>query len=210
MTIDMNIYKLTPDGTGSANKWVRFYAKKGTAIPLRYADMPAFFDVHPRIEVERGEYSRNKKTCLLADCSSVSSLGPVFSDRAKKNFEPSLEGLGRWIELVFDEAPYWLFFNTNVADVLEPQKCEFKYFRDGGLMEIIQYAFNENAVKNQFLFSLSQQPGRENLVTDAFVNVVRENKLTGFWFLPLWNSETGPAQLEDVKDWLKPRITGLE
>jgi hypothetical protein len=42
------------------------------------------------------------------------------------------------------------------------------------------------------------------------VDIVREHQLTGFSFLRLWNSEAGPEPLEGVKDWLKPRVTGLE
>ena len=67
---------------------------------------------------------------------------PVFSERAKRLLERRLEGLGRWIELVYDEAPYWLFFITNVVDALDESKSEIAYFTNSTkVLGIDSYAF---------------------------------------------------------------------
>jgi hypothetical protein len=208
----MNVYKLSPDGRGTKPTWVRFFTKNRLALPLTYAESRAFFDAHPRIAIVRDTDSMPRNSgAMLGDFANLSNGSePVFSERAKRIFEPKLKGLGRWIELEFDETPYWLFFNTNVVDALDESRSELKLFSDGGLMRIAGYAFQPEVVSNQFLFTLKHEPGRDNLVTDAFVDIVREHRLTGFWFLRLWNSDKGTERLEDVKDWLKPRITGLE
>jgi hypothetical protein len=207
----MNVYDLQPDGR-EERQWVLFYTKHKLAMPRLYKDCAAFFDAHPRIAVDRNTDSTPRgSSAKLADYSDLShDRHPVFSDRAKQIFAPHLQGLGRWIELEYDEAPYWLFFVTHIVDALNEEKSEILRFSDGKrVMRIASYAFKPEAVANQFLFTLPQQPGGDRLVTDAFIDLVRQHRLTGFWFQRLWCSDTGPEP-SGVKDWLKPRITGLE
>jgi hypothetical protein len=210
----MKVYKLSAEGKAEPPKWVWFFTKqKGLPWPRAFEDARAFFIEHQRIEIVRNDESAPQQAhTRFGDCSNIDYDGryPLFSERARDIFEPKLDGLGRWIELTFDEAKYWLFFTTNVVDALDETKSELIYFKSSGrLMEIAAYAFKPEAVKDQFLFTLKQQPGRDVLVTDAFVEVVRKHRLTGFMFLRLWSSESGPEP-SDVKDWLKPRFTGLE
>jgi hypothetical protein len=209
----MKVYELSAEGKAEPPKWVWFFTKDKLVLPRTFEESAQFFALHPRIPIERNHESTPKDSnAVLADCSDINyrKRYPLFSERARTIFEPRLEGLGRWIELPSEEAKYWLFFTTNVVDALDESKSELIHFPSSGrLMEIAAYAFKPEVVKDQFLFTLKQQPGRDVLVTDAFIDVVREHRLTGFMFLRLWSSEAGPEP-SDVKDWLKPRFTGLE
>ena len=173
----------------------------------------AFFDEHPRIEIDRNTDSTPRGSkAILADYSNLSyDVHPIFSQRAKDLLSDHLQGLGRWIELIYDEAPYWLFYITNVVDALDEPNSKVIYFTEEptNVLRIAQYVFQAAKVKNQFIFTLPQMPGSQRLVTDDFVNLVREHRLMGFSFEFLWSSETGPRPL-GLKDWEKPRITGLE
>jgi hypothetical protein len=206
----MNVYDMKADGGG---KWVWFFTKDKLVIPLDSVDEAAFFETHKRIAVRRNTDNVEKGSKqALADCSNVSYSGhPVFSERSKQVFAPYLEGLGEWIALDFDEAPYWLFWITNVVDALDESNSTVLRFSDdpNRVMRIAQYAFKPDIVGKQFLFTLPQRPGSNRLVTDTVVDLVRKHQLTGFMFERLWSSETGSTP-SNLKDWEKPRITGLE
>jgi hypothetical protein len=209
----MKVYKLSIESPENGPKWVLFQDRKELLLPLTYEETGEYLKNAPaKFPVERLKGSTPKKSnARFGDFSNVGHRGyPIFSERAKKLFEPHFEGRGIWLELDTGEAPYWLFYCTNIVDVLDSDSCKFKRFDDGDLMRIVTYAFKPDLVKDQFIFSVTQEPGKSTYVTDAFVKVVRDNQLTGFSFLRLWSSDTGPEPLEGVKEWLKPRMTGLE
>jgi hypothetical protein len=204
----MNVYDMKSDGRDDAT-WAVFGFTNGRTVPLDWREEDSFFDAHPRIAIERDLEYRSKKA-KLPDYSDFMSHS-IFSERARTVFAPKLEGLGRWIELDFDEAAYSLFFLTNVVDALDESESEVLRFADSEkVMRIAKYAFRPDVVRDQFLFTLPQRVRSNRLVTDDFVDLVRQHKLTGFSFLPLWSSETGPAQLAGIPDYKKPYFTGLE
>jgi hypothetical protein len=208
----MNVYQLQPSSDDNP-KWVRFYTKHKLATPMSSNEDEAFFDAHPRIEIDRNTDSTPRGSkARFGDYSNLShDVYPVLSDRAKQVFESHLKGLGRWVELISDEATYWLFVITNVVDALDVPKSKIAYFPStpGKVMGIDSFAFKPEVVENQLLFTLPYQPRRDRLVTDRFVDIVREHRLTAFQFELLWSSDKGPAPT-GLKDWEKPRITGLE
>jgi hypothetical protein len=207
----MNVYDMSSDGR-KEDEWVIFYTKNDLAFPVNSSDLDVFFSVHKKIPIDRNtEFTPRRSKAKFGDFSNVNhNVHPVFSDRAKRIFSQHLEGLGRWIELESDEAHYWLFYITNVVDALDVAKSEIAYFSNSTkVMGIDSFAFVPEIIKDQFLFTLPQRPGSHCLVTDRFVDVVHEHQLTGFMFQRLWSSEKGPEP-SGLKDWLKPRITGLE
>jgi hypothetical protein len=210
----MKVYKLTMDSPEKGPKWVRFDCIKKSLLPLgREKEIEYFGDPPAKLTVQRLQGSTPKKSnARFGDFSNVGHVGyPIFSARAKVLFEPHLAGRGIWLELDTGEAPYWLFYCTNIADVLDEKASTLINFPSTGRhMAITSFAFKPDLVKDQFIFSVTQEPGKSTYVTDAFVKVVRDNQLTGFSFLRLWSSDTGPEPLEGVKEWLKPRMTGLE
>jgi hypothetical protein len=210
----MKVYKLNMNTPERGPKWVRFQDRKDMLLPLGYKETGEYLrHASDKFPVERLLESTPKKSnARFGDFSNVGHRSyPIFSARAKILFEPHLEGRGIWLELDTGEGPYWLFYCTNVVDVLDAASSTLINFPSTGRhMAIASYAFKPELVKDQFIFSVMQEPGKFTYVTDAFVKVVRDNQLTGFSFLRLWSSDTGPEPLEGVKEWLKPRMTGLE
>lgn len=207
----MNVYHLH-DQNEPEGQWVKFQTSNGLKTLMSSAGHASFFAANPRIAVERHEeYSPKGSKARLADMTRVGALPyPVFSERARAVFGPHLEGLGQWVPLDFDEAPYWLFWLTDTRDVLDVAASGIRYFSDGsGILEIEQPTFRAEAVEGLFMWKLPQRPGSLICVTDTALDLVREHRLTGFWFELLWSSEHG-ARPGNMKDWLKPRLTGLE
>jgi hypothetical protein len=203
----MNVYDMRAYRKDAT--WAVFCFKGGITVPLGWCNHETFFNAHPRIAIERDLEYRSKKS-RLPDFTDYGGHC-IFSERARAVFASKLEGLGRWIELDFDEAPYFLFFLTNIVDTLDEGKSEIVRFTNSEkVMDIDRYAFLPEKIRGQFLFTLPQRVRSNRLVTDDFVDLVRQHQLTGFSFLPLWSSQAGSAQLRGVPDYEKPYFAGLE
>lgn len=204
----MNVYDMTAD---SNNRWVWFFTKHKLALPADPQEERAFFDTHPKIAIVRNtETQRRPSEAMLADYSNLNyNVYPVFSQRAKELLGRHLDGLGRWIELDCPEAPYWLFWITNVVDALDEDRSQIRRFSDGDVMRIESFTFKPERVRDQVLFTLPQRPGSQRLVTQSFVELVRQHRLTGFRFHLLWSLDGGPVSPK-LKAWERPSITGLE
>jgi hypothetical protein len=203
----MKIYELK---ASSDEKWIWFFTVEGPVTP-NHVGKRAFFDSNPRIRIDRNtEKSPKGSSAVLADFSNL-SYGPeaCFSARAKAVLGPHIDSLGQWLALECDEAPYWLFNVTYTIDALDEANSQLIRFDDGRVMRIAQFAFHPDRLRGQLLFHVPQRPGVPNLVTQDFVDLVHEHGLTGFSFRLVW-SEEGGAVSSKLKDWERPRITGLE
>ncbi|MEW6706036.1 MAG: DUF1629 domain-containing protein [Pseudomonadota bacterium] len=184
----MKVYELDSE---SGRKWVWFFTVEGPVTPNTYQETVEHFKRQPRIRIDRNtECTPRSSRAQLADFSNLDyDCFPVFSERAKQVLGPHIDSLGQWLKLECDEAPYWLFNITNVVDALDEQKSELLRFDSGKVMRIARFAFYPERVRGQFMFTVPQRPGVHNLVTDEFVKLVQQHKLTGFNFKLLWTDE---------------------
>jgi hypothetical protein len=203
----MNVYDLSKSGEPEG-KWVSLQPRNGLKTLLRFDEEAAFFEANPRIAVERHEdFPARAK---LPDITHLTAFHlPVFSEHAKAVFEPHLQRLGQWIPLDFDEMPYWLFWLTEVQDVLDLDVSRIEHFRSGKVMRIARAAFKPEVAQAPFMWHVPQQPSQFVCVTDTALELVREHRLTGFCFELLWNSKHG-ALPNGLKNWERPRLNGLE
>jgi hypothetical protein len=210
--VSLNVYDMDIEGFAEP-AWVRFHTQHNLITLMHPDQEPAFFATHPRIEVDRNtDFTPRESDARFGDYSNLNhNVHPVFSQRAKDLLTPHLQGLGQWIELVSDEAPYWLFFISHVVDALDVPNSKILYFPStpGKVMRIARYAFHPDAVRDQWLFTLPQMVRSHRLVTDRFVDFVRAHGLTGFEFRLLWSEEQGPVP-DDMKNWERPRMAGLD
>jgi hypothetical protein len=203
----MNVYDLRKSSEPEG-KWVSLDPSNGLKTLIPFNQQPELFAANPRLPAKRHEdFPASAK---LPDITRFAAFHlPVFSERAKAVFQPHLQGLGQWIPLDFDEAPYWLFWLTKVSDVLDLEQSVIRYFPDGSVMNINRTAFKPEAIKGLFMWHVNPLPSKFVCVTDSALELVREHKLTGFSFELLWNSKHGPLPY-GLKDWERPRLTGLE
>lgn len=195
----MKIYDMDPE---SDHKWAWFFAKNNLALPHHPWEEEAFFNQHPKIAIDRNPESTPRgSSAKLADYSDLNySVHPIFSGRARQILGPHIDGLGRWIELECDEAPYWLFWITNVVDAMDEEKSELKRFADGRVLRIVRMSLKPDKVQDQWLFTLPQRQGSNRLVTQRFVDLVQQQGLTGFAFKPVWSDEglAAAANIEKI------------
>ena len=203
----MNVYDL---GMDPSEQWIGFSTLDAIALP-EYVGSREFFEAQPRIRIDRNaEAALRSPKAKLSDYSNVGYTPyPCFSASAKELLGPPINGFGQWLALECGEGPYWLFNITNLVDALDEPQSELVRFTDGGIMRIAQFVFHPAQLVGQLIFKVPQRAGMYNLVTQDFVDLVHKHGLTGFSFRLLW-SEEGGAVSSKLKDWERPRITGLE
>jgi hypothetical protein len=128
---------------------------------------------------------------VLGDLSVIDAYGTILnlSQHALDKLLPHIASYGEVLPVLFDEAPFAIFNVTNVVDSLDESASEIKYFKDGGVMRIVNFVFKPELVKNEWIFKIPQRSGAHNFVTDRFVQVVRDADLRGFGFTKVWSDE---------------------
>jgi hypothetical protein len=147
------------------------------------------------LPVERDYSVKDNMTKPLGDRVGIDAyVDPmVLSRHALDVLLPHIGNLGQVLPLAFDEAEYAFFNVTNVVDALDESASELKYFPDGGFHRVLRYAFKPDAVRDQWLFKIPQQPGGFLFVTERFVELVKSSGLTGFKFKPVWSDEVAAS-----------------
>ncbi len=116
---------------------------------------------------------------------------PVMSDEAINVLSPFINNSVEYLNVLFEEKKYTMVNVTKVLNVIDYEKSEYKTFSDGKkIMRFIKYNFRmcDELLEND-IFKLIDEPRRAPFVSDRFKKCVEENKLTGFTFELVWDSE---------------------
>lgn len=115
---------------------------------------------------------------------------PVFSYRALNCLKPLIEPNIEVLPLDCDEGKHFGINIITVLDAIDYEKSIYKTFRDGKrIMSFKKYSFIPNAVDGVPLFKITDEKVRYPFVSDAFKETVEKNKLTGFVFRLVWDSD---------------------
>lgn len=136
---------------------------------------------------------RGGRAKTLMDIAHVSGMRtiPALSQRAHDCLAASLSDRVEWLPL---ESPGSNFYIANViraSQALDYSLSILEKDSSGKVNNIQVYAFNEIAVANELIFKVPDWT-YDVLVTDAFVDLVKENRLKGFFFSPVWDSNVAP------------------
>ena len=123
---------------------------------------------------------------------------PAFSKRAVNCLYPMIENYIELLPLKFDEGE---FYAVNIVNILKKAVnydiSKMTYFSNSNkVMFFDEYAFNIDVVRDQPIFRVEEDLG-SLFVSEAFVNLVTENHLTGFCFDLVWDSEAVKTYEED-------------
>jgi hypothetical protein len=134
-------------------------------------------------------------------------IEPVFSRRALDTLIDLLQGNGEILPLGCDEGEYYLFNTTRIVDAIDVEHTEFKFeseidpdFAAFGEDEpdykiITRCAFYPEQVKDLTIFKIPRNYHKNTpMVTDKFVQRVKESGLKGFEFEWLWSSNVSVNQ----------------
>ncbi len=116
---------------------------------------------------------------------------PIFSKKALDLLRPLIQDSIEELEVRFEESEYCGINVTRVLDVIDYSKSKYKMFRDGKrIMRFEKYAFKIcDELVNYNIFKIIDEPTRKAFVSDKFKDTVEMNRLTGFRFELVWDSE---------------------
>jgi hypothetical protein len=78
---------------------------------------------------------------------------------------------------------WWL--NMALVDCLDREKSELKYFSDGGIMEVIRYAFLVDRLNGIHLFCIPEVKGRVFLISDELKQYIEKIGIRGLSFMSI-------------------------
>ena len=145
------------------------------------------------IEVKKGEGNGGLTTSRhpvgnFADLESYRN--PTVDDVARTALEPHIGSCGEFLPIQYNNRTRWLFNCTHLLSALDIDNSVITRFADGRIMHLQgPLYFKSEFLKNEWIFMPAERPA-EIFVTDKFVKVVEEHKLTGFDFHEIWDSET--------------------
>lgn len=124
----------------------------------------------------------------LPDLAVVGVL-PAFSVRAVEALLPLVKPNGELLPLRHRRAEYMLYNVMTVADALDEGASSLTRFTGSGrVMSIERFVFDPVAVQDLHVFRIPQLLRGHVFVTDAFVDAVEANGLTGFNLAPVWST----------------------
>jgi hypothetical protein len=136
------------------------------------------------------------------------SSGPgmlAFSDKAVEFLMPFLEGNAQMLPVKHHTQNYKLINVTNVKDAINYNISELKKIPTGRLIGINRFVFKEDVIKNQYIFKIPYFVTSYIFVSDSFRQAVIDNKLTGFDFVELWDSEASiEEEFMEPIEWKDP------
>ena len=116
---------------------------------------------------------------------------PVLSRKALDILSPIISESSEVLKLITDDGEYYGINVTAVLNVIDYSKSEYRTYSDGKrIMAFKKYAFvKKSELINHNIFKITDEPTRRAFVSDKFKTMVEENKLTGFKFKLVWDSE---------------------
>src|SRR5690349_17620637 len=81
---------------------------------------------------------------------------PIFSERAVRALSIFLDSTSQILPLEHETEKYYAINVLNIVDALDKQKSKIKYFSSGRIMEIEEYFFNCDKLKDQHIFKIPE------------------------------------------------------
>lgn len=143
------------------------------------------------LEVELSEENEGKQ---IADCSKLWNVtgAYIFSEKAKNVLEELLEKSVEFFLTHYKGEIYYIVNILSIVDAIDYEKAEFRRLSTGLVVGLKKYSFHEERLKglNIFVTTLNGNiQSTEVFVTSEFKKVVEKNKLLGFKFIEVWDSQ---------------------
>jgi hypothetical protein len=117
---------------------------------------------------------------------------PTLDEAAKAALEPHIAQFGEFLPVRYAKQTRWMFNCMHLLSALDVDNSVIKRFTDGRIMHLQgPLYFKPELLVNEWIFLPAERPA-EIFVTDKFVKVVEDNKLTGFDFTEIWDSNDKP------------------
>lgn len=190
----MKIYRMKQE----LDKYVTFlYSIKGNNFCKEFCEMickgiPIYHKFDPII-LERFE-EEPKGAMKIADCSKLwnATSAFVFNEKAKYCLGELIGGSVEFIPAIYEDTTYYIINILSIADAIDYERAEFRKLSTGVVVGMEKYSFHEEKLKglNIFVTTLYGKIQTTKVyVTSEFKETVEKNKLLGFKFIEVWDSQ---------------------
>ncbi len=132
---------------------------------------------------ETGKYRKKERLKSIADFMDA-KIAPVVSPGAKMLIEPLVSGQVEFLPFETPVGPYY-GLHVQYVDCLDTSRIKAKYFADGRIMRVLEYAFHWDRLENIHIFRLPELGLSRLFVSDEFKQLVETHGLTGLEFYPV-------------------------
>ncbi len=150
------------------------------------------FDGRSKIDhwgIRQMKEGSSRKHMPLANATDFNAIFPVFDTKTLDILRDLIEDTVEILPMEF-KGTIWHGINVKrVLDAIDYDKAEITRFSDGQIMMFDKYAFRSEIVRDVPIFKIVDEPVGHVFVSDEFKKRVEESNLTGFKFLPVWDSE---------------------
>lgn len=166
-------------------------------VPMSYDEMHSFdgrshIKGWKPIKVKKMEPDKDEpKDLPLGDVPNL-SFAPAFSKRSIDALYNLIKDDVEILDLNCDEGEFYCINIIKILDVIDRKNSIYKTFNDGKrIMRFIKYSFVLNSdIKNANIFKIEEHKhSNMPFVSEAFKKCVEDNKLEGFVFEEVWDSE---------------------
>jgi hypothetical protein len=192
----MRVYSLSPeaDPFQILNSPLEFYESHDKFIrenlwyPLADGKQLAIQEIWRPIELQvmRGEEYKN---CTVPSDFPWFILGFVMSGRAVNALRDMLEPHGEILPLICKDGEYWYYFPTSICDALDLTHSQYERYESGEVMHIDRYVLKPQSITAPLFLLKGCVLQSHTLVTDQFVDRVKQAGLQGFRFELVWSDE---------------------
>jgi hypothetical protein len=124
-----------------------------------------------------------------ADLPWLGSQVLILKPRAIDALGETLERYGELLPLRCDETDLAVFHCWNLLDALDEDQSKIVRFASSGrIMVIEEHVLRPAVVGDADVFKLSAMPRGSLYLSERFAELVREHRLTGLDFRPVWTS----------------------
>ncbi|MBA4494011.1 imm11 family protein [Paenactinomyces guangxiensis] len=118
------------------------------------------------------------------------SAAPVFSERALGLTKDFLRGKAETLPLVHPVNKYFAIHVLNTIDAIDYDRAVIRQLETGLRVGMDKYAFIPEKIEGQHIFRIYIDDRVRSMVfvSDEFKKLVESNKLVGFEFIEVWDS----------------------
>lgn len=176
-------------------------AKQEDSLDLvRVAGRLMTWDPDRKVAVKTVEWG-GPGSSVLVDFAYFESFSPLcLSPFGQRALAPVLEGRGYYADTDFevDDGVYRLFFPTRRVDAIDLDKSVVRRFDSGAVWEVMKHELHQATLEGETIMTLEHRRSFI-FVSDEFVNVIKQENLTGCKLTEIWSSEEGGVDFRLVE-----------
>lgn len=123
----------------------------------------------------------------IGDVYPVTIGTVVINEKAFRALEPYIRSYVQVLSATIKAQKVYVLNFTTVIDCLDRENSKVIFFSNSNrIMEIEKFAFFKDLLTDAFAFKIPEEIQSSPFVNEKFKNIVEQNNIKGFKFVPVW------------------------